>query len=90
MPFSPDDIEANRRYFAAKLGANRQFHDLLHKVQHDSTSVPDFLLVDVRGRDAFAKAHVPGALCAPLPELQLLSAQLPRDRELVTFCWSHY
>lgn len=35
------------------------------------------LLVRVRGRDAFAKAHVPGALCAPLPELQRLSAQLP-------------
>jgi rhodanese-related sulfurtransferase len=90
MPFSRDDIEANGRYFAAKLRANRQFQDLVHKVKRDSVSVTDFLLVDVRGRDAFAKAHVPGALCAPLSELQRLSAQLPHDREVVTFCWSHY
>jgi rhodanese-related sulfurtransferase len=88
--FSVDDIEANARYFANKLRANRQFEDLIHKVKRDSPSLPDFLLVDVRSRDAFAKAHVPGALSAPLVELQQLIAQLPRDRELVTFCWSHY
>jgi rhodanese-related sulfurtransferase len=90
MRFSPEDIAANREYFAAKLRADRQFHDLLHKVKRDTPSTPDFLLVDVRARDAFARAHVPGALCAPLEELAELSAGLPRDRELVTFCWSHY
>jgi rhodanese-related sulfurtransferase len=89
MAFSLEDIEANARYFAAKLRAIRQFQDLVHKVKRD-TPVSDFLLLDVRGRDAFAKAHVPSALCAPLPELERLSAQLPRNRELVTFCWSHH
>jgi len=90
MPFSADDIEANGRYFAAKLRANRQFQDVVHKVKRDSSSVADFVLVDVRGRDAFANAHIPGALCAPMSELRDLSLQLPRDREVVTFCWSHY
>jgi rhodanese-related sulfurtransferase len=88
--FSTDDIEANARFFANKLRAYRQFQDLVHKVKHDTPSIPDFLLLDVRSRDAFAKAHVLGALSAPLPELRQLIAQLPRDRELVTFCWSHY
>ncbi len=90
MSFTSADIEANRDYFAAKLRAVRQFHDLVHKVKRDTPSIPDFLLVDVRARDAFAKAHVPGALCAPFEELGQLAAQLPKDRELVTFCWSHH
>ena len=90
MPFSADDIDANRRFFEAKLRAYRQLQDLVHKVKHDPVRISDFLLVDVRGRDAFAKAHVPGAVCVPLAELAALSARLPRDRELVTFCWSHY
>jgi len=90
MPFSVADIDANRRYFAAKLRANRQLHDLLHKVKRDTPSVADFLLVDVRSRHAFARAHVPGALCAPQEELGELGARLPRERELVTFCWSHF
>ena len=90
MSFSAEDIEANRRYFAAKLHANRQLHDLVHKVKRDAPSPGDFLLVDVRGRDAFARAHVPGALCVPATELGALAARLPRERELVTFCWSHF
>jgi rhodanese-related sulfurtransferase len=90
MPFSVEDVEANRRYFEAKLRANRQLQDLVHKVRHDSATVADFVLVDVRGRDAFAKAHVPGAVCVPPAELVALAAELPRDRELVTFCWSHF
>jgi rhodanese-related sulfurtransferase len=90
MRFADEDIEANRAFFEAKLRAYRQFFDLQHKVKRDVPSVPDFLLLDVRARGAFAKAHVPGALCAPEEELAVLSAQLPRDRELVTFCWSHY
>lgn len=88
MGFSRDDVEANRAYFAAKLHANRQLVDLVHKVKGDAR-VDDFVLLDVRARSAFAKAHVPGALCVPKEELAQLAAQLPRDRELVTFCWSH-
>jgi rhodanese-related sulfurtransferase len=90
MSFTRADIEANRDYFAAKLRANRQLFDLIHKVKRDLTTIPDFLLVDVRAREGFAKAHVPGALCVPSEELGLLAAQLPRERELVTFCWSHH
>jgi rhodanese-related sulfurtransferase len=88
--FTRREIEANRDYFAAKLRANRQLDDLRHKVKRDLATLPDFLLLDLRGRDPFALAHVPGALCVPMNELDQLSAQLPHDRELVTFCWSHY
>jgi rhodanese-related sulfurtransferase len=88
--FSQKDIDANRDYFVAKLRAYRQLHDLIHKVKGDTAAPSDFLLLDVRARQAFNKAHVPGAICAPFEELGELSARLPRDRELVTFCWSHF
>jgi hypothetical protein len=81
-------VEANRRWFEAKLSAQRQLSDVVHKVKGDLPGVPfDFLLLDTRGREPYAKAHVPGALCVPLKEIEALSAQLPRDKELVTYCW---
>jgi rhodanese-related sulfurtransferase len=85
-PFTTADIEANRRFFADKLRAERGFNDAVSKVK--GTSSGDFLLVDTRGRDAYAKAHIPGALCVPLPEIDALAGKLPRDKELVTYCWN--
>jgi hypothetical protein len=84
--FTPEDIASNRRFFADKLRAERGFNDAVGKVK--GTSRGDFLLVDTRGRDAYAKAHIPGALCVPVPEIEALAGKLPRDKELVTYCWS--
>jgi len=87
MAFSPEDIEANRKFFQAKLRAEKQKSDVVHKVKDGRG---DFLLLDVRPRSAFRKAHVLGAWCVPYEELAELIGQLPRDRELVTYCWSDY
>lgn len=87
MPFSPEDVRANRDYFAHKLRAEKQKNDVVKKVQ-GKPDAGEFLLLDVRPRDAFAKAHITGAFSVPLDELGALAAQLPRDRELVTYCWS--
>jgi rhodanese-related sulfurtransferase len=88
MEFSDDDIRANRDYFRAKLRAIRQKVELVHKVV-DGRPV-DWLLLDVRSREVFNKAHVPGALCVPVDEMAILAPMLPRYRALVTFCWSHF
>ena len=87
MAFSPQDIQANRDYFRAKLRAERQKNDVI-KTAKGEPGVGDFLLLDVRGRGPFAKGHIRGAVCVPLDELDVLAAQLPRDRELVTYCWN--
>jgi len=67
MPFAPEDIRANRDYFAHKLRAEKQKNDVIKKVKGDPTA-GDFLLLDVRPRDAFAKAHIAGAFSAPLED----------------------
>jgi rhodanese-related sulfurtransferase len=88
MPFPSEDVEANRAFFAAKLRAEKQKNDLIKQVK-DGLGKP-FLLLDVRPRAAFRKAHIQGAWCVPAEELDALLAQLPRDQELVTYCWSDY
>ncbi len=86
MAFTDEEIRANRDYFAEKLRAEKQRNDVLHAVQGEPWN---FILLDTRGREAFAAGHIPGAQCAPLEELDQVAAALPRNREVVTYCWSH-
>jgi rhodanese-related sulfurtransferase len=86
MAFSTDEIRANRDYFAYKLRAEKSRADVLHAVENGKF---DFVLLDTRGREPFASGHIPGALCAPIGELDQLTAVLPKDKEVVTYCWGH-
>ena len=43
-------------------------------------------IVDVRGYDTYAKAHIPGAVSMPLEELPNLTGVLPDDRETPILC----
>jgi rhodanese-related sulfurtransferase len=86
MAFTADEIRANRDHFAHKLHAEKQRNDVLHAVEGGKF---DFVLLDTRGRDAFASGHIPGAQCAPMEDLRQLATLLPKDKEIVTYCWSH-
>lgn len=86
MAFTPEQIRANRDYFAAKLSAEKSRASVLHAVEDQKFT---FVLLDTRGRDAFTAGHIPGALCAPIDELDQLAAALPKDKEIVTYCWGH-
>lgn len=86
MGFTDDQIRANRDYFAHKLRAEKQRTDVLHAVESGNFN---FVLLDTRGREPFASGHIPGALCAPVEELGKMMTALPKDREMVTYCWGH-
>jgi rhodanese-related sulfurtransferase len=89
MAFTPDDIRSNRAYFLAKLKAERQWVDVMRRAKGEPKHAKDeWVLLDLRGRDAFAKAHIQGSLCVPLDELDALSSMLPKDREIVSYCWT--
>lgn len=51
MAWTQAEIDRNRQYFAEKLQAIKQRNDVLHAVQGNSM---DFILLDTRGREAFA------------------------------------
>ena len=86
MAFTADEIRANRDYFVHKLHAEKQRNDVLHAVEEGKF---DFVLLDTRGREAFAAGHIPGSLCAPMGEMERLTPLLPKDKEIVTYCWGH-
>jgi rhodanese-related sulfurtransferase len=86
MAWSDTDVRSNRDYFAEKLRATKQRNDVVHAIQDGPF---EFVLLDTRARDAFAFGHISGAWCAPLEELDTIVAQLPRDKEIVTYCWGH-
>ena len=86
MPFETKQIHSNRDYFIHKLNAEKQRNDVLKAVEANSFN---FILVDTRGREAFASGHIRGAVCVPEKELNEAISQLPRDKEIVTYCWSH-
>lgn len=48
------------------------------------------VLLDVRPEREFAAGHLPGALSAPLDELEQRVAKLPRDRTVVAYCRGPY
>jgi rhodanese-related sulfurtransferase len=87
MAFSADEVRANRDYFAHKLHAEKQRNDVLNAVEGKQPF--DFILLDTRGREAFVGGHIPGARCVSLAELEQSLPDLPKDKEIVTYCWSH-
>ena len=86
MPFTSDDVEKNREWFEAKLRAEKQKAAVVSWVEGKSAA--DFLLLDSRGREPFAAGHIQGAICLPLDEVVALAGRLPKDRELVAYCWN--
>ncbi|HZS32504.1 MAG TPA: rhodanese-like domain-containing protein [Methylomirabilota bacterium] len=87
MGFSVDEIRANRDYFAQKLHAEKQRNDVVKAVEGRTPF--DFVLLDTRGREAFVNGHIPGAWCVAASHLDAAVGLLPKDREIVTYCWGH-
>ncbi|MDP9268484.1 MAG: rhodanese-like domain-containing protein [Acidobacteriota bacterium] len=87
MAFTPDEVRANRDYFAEKLKAEKQRSDVLKAVEGKAPF--DFVLLDTRGGEAFAAGHIPGAWSAGLEDLERAAGLLPKDKAIVTYCWGH-
>jgi len=47
----------------------------------------DLVIVDVRSKEDFDEGHIPGAISIPWQqEMEARYAELPRDREIITYC----
>jgi len=82
MAFRAEEVKMNRDYFAEKLRAEKQRNDVLKAVNGEISY--DFVLLDTRGKEAFASGHIPGAWSAGLEELEGVIPQLPKNKEVVT------
>ena len=87
MAFNADEIRANRDYFAHKLHSEKQRNDVLKAVEGKGSF--NFVLLDTRGSEAFSQGHIPGAWAMAQDELDGKLSLLPKDKEIVTYCWGH-
>jgi rhodanese-related sulfurtransferase len=81
-PAAPSDTA--RRHFEAMLAFETDCWDVHESLKSPS---PDFILVDVRGPDSFAKGHVAGAVNLPHGKMTASRmAEYPQDKVFVVYC----
>ena len=73
------------RYFEAKLSAELGPHNVKRLLDDDPSRI---VLLDVRSRDGYAAAHVPGARNIPFEELPNRLKELPKGKDIITYCWN--
>jgi rhodanese-related sulfurtransferase/rubrerythrin len=54
----------------------------------DSHNEKEYLLVDVRRPEEYARRHIPGSRLLPVQELQTRLYDLPSDKDLILYCHS--
>jgi rhodanese-related sulfurtransferase len=71
------------QHFAAEFSFETDCWDV-----HDAMSKgPDFVLLDVRSHDLYARGHVPGAISLPHGKIvESMLARWPKDTLFVTYC----
>ena len=86
MKASPD-LTRLKEHFVLKLQATKQVADVVDSVKRGSS---DLVLLDMRDREDYQKGHIKGALSMPLEEIDKRYRDLPRDKDIVTYCYNQY
>ena len=76
-----------RAHFAARLSLETDCADVHEAMTQPEGLTPDFVLLDVRGPNTYARAHVPGAL--NLPHQQMSAERMlswPVETLFVVYC----
>jgi rhodanese-related sulfurtransferase len=81
----PTQKNALASYFATKIEAEWGPFDLKHALEENPAKV---VVLDTRTADAFAEEHIPGAVNIPEAELDKRLKELPKNKDIVTYCWN--
>ena len=73
------------KFYRTKMDAEWGPYDL--KAAQDKNT-GKIVVIDTRAPDAYAEEHIPGAINIPTDELPRRLNELPKDKELVPYCWS--
>jgi rhodanese-related sulfurtransferase len=83
VPAAP--CPAARAFFESKLHYETDPADVYADMQQ---GVADFVVLDVRSPEAYARSHVPGAINLPRAMINAeTTAQFTHDRLIVVYCW---
>ena len=73
-----------KRYFAEKLAAELGPHNVKRLLDEDPKRV---VLLDVRSKEGYAEGRLPGAINIPFEELPRRMQELPKAKDIITYCW---
>ena len=84
-PSQPKALPARAvaKYFEAKLQAEWGPHEVRRRREAGA----DVVILDVRDGASYAEEHIPGALNIPLAELAARAKELPKNKDIVAYCW---
>ena len=74
-----------KRYFEMKLAAELGPHNVKRLLDQEAGRV---VLLDVRSREGYAAGHLPGAVNIPFEELPARLKELPKQKDVITYCWN--
>lgn len=73
-------------HFESKLANETDPSDVYYDLQNGET---DFMILDARSPEAFAKGHIPGAISMPHRKIsEGATATWPKDKLIVVYCYS--
>lgn len=70
----------------AVSGAPSRHDALTIKQLQDRLRDNSVVLIDVRPEEEYESSHLPGAISVPLEHIDRRMAELPKDKEIVTYC----
>ena len=73
-----------KQYFAAKLAAELGPHNVKRLLDERRR---DVILLDVRSEEGYREGHLPGAINVPFEGLPARLKDLPKQSEIISYCW---
>lgn len=83
----PVDLKKLKEHFQIKLSAEKQLADVVESIRNGGSTL---LLLDMRAKEDYQRGHIKGAWSMPLAEIETRYNDLPRDKEVVTYCYNQY
>jgi len=81
----PTELEIAERHFRSKLSFETDAWDVKTDMERGRS---DFILIDTRGAADFEARRIAGAISLPYRSMSAeTTAQLPKDKVIVTYCW---
>jgi len=79
------DSKTRAQFFRAKLDAEWGPHDLRRALEENRDTI---VVLDTRTPEAFAEEHIEGAINIPTDQIASRLNELPKDKDIVPYCWS--
>lgn len=85
-----DAVTSMERIVANYFRARDQMEPVAAKELMTRLREGSVVLLDVRPEDGYGLGHLPGALNIPLRQLGQRLPELPREHEIIAYCWGRY